>query len=157
MPQPIPNPIENLSVKEAAAAVVQLINSTPRTPWPQEIEAIIAKAVDGRPTPASPALPEIRKTVTRIQETFDVLRKLHKGGEFEAVEAEVYGLQRELEGLEGQVPSRRNHSATLWPWRRSRAAAPMSIATAEWPSSTQWTSSWGLPPGSSMPSSRWER
>jgi len=46
MPQATPASIpQNLSVQEAAAAIVQLINTTPRTPWPEEIEAIIAKAL----------------------------------------------------------------------------------------------------------------
>ena len=34
-----------LSVSEAAAAIVTLINSRAQSPWPDEIEAIIAKAI----------------------------------------------------------------------------------------------------------------
>jgi hypothetical protein len=43
MPRGIPTP-ESLSVPQAAAAIVALINASPRSPRPEEIEAIIARA-----------------------------------------------------------------------------------------------------------------
>lgn len=45
------------SVQQAATEIVALVNSSPRTPWPEEIAAIIAKAVPGAAPmpPMSPA------------------------------------------------------------------------------------------------------
>ena len=46
-----------LSVSEAATAIVALINSRSHSPWPQEIEAIIAKvAAVSAPQPVLPPL-----------------------------------------------------------------------------------------------------
>jgi|RhiMethySRZTD1v2_1073278.scaffolds.fasta_scaffold395656_3 hypothetical protein len=46
-----------LSVSEAATAIVGLINSRAHSPWPQEIEAIIAKvAAVSAPQPVLPPL-----------------------------------------------------------------------------------------------------
>lgn len=44
-----------LTAAEAASQIVGLINSRPATPWPHEIEAIIARVA---PTPNTAALPE---------------------------------------------------------------------------------------------------
>ena len=52
---------QNLSVQQAAADILALINSSPRTPWPSEIEAIIAKVVE----PASPHAHEEAVAVDR--------------------------------------------------------------------------------------------
>lgn len=58
-----------LSVSEAAAAIVRLINSSPRSPRPEEIEAVIAKAVV---VSAMPPLPpehlEYRRLVAEIEQ-----------------------------------------------------------------------------------------
>ena len=35
---------QNLSVQQAAAEILALVNASPRTPWPSEVEAIVAKA-----------------------------------------------------------------------------------------------------------------
>lgn len=44
MPHPIPSPVQ-----EAAAEIVRLINSSPRSPRVEEIEGVIAKAVSSGP------------------------------------------------------------------------------------------------------------
>jgi len=44
-----PNTAPLSPVQQAAAEILALVNSSPRTPWPEEIEAIIAK-VAGAPT-----------------------------------------------------------------------------------------------------------
>jgi hypothetical protein len=46
--------VERLTAAEAATAIVHLINSSPRTPWAGEIEAITARVC---PVPASTSLP----------------------------------------------------------------------------------------------------
>jgi len=46
---------QNLTVQQAAVAIVRLINSTPRTPWPSEIEAMVARVVSSDPAAMSPA------------------------------------------------------------------------------------------------------
>lgn len=52
MPQATPASIpQNLSIQQAANAIVALVNSSPRSPWPSEIEAIVARI--GSPGPAA--------------------------------------------------------------------------------------------------------
>jgi hypothetical protein len=44
--------VERLSPAEAATAIVHLINTSPRTPWPAEIEAITARIATIAPATA---------------------------------------------------------------------------------------------------------
>ena len=50
-----------LSVSEAAAAIVSLINSRAQSPWPQEIEAIIARTIAPKPMASPRAAPAGRR------------------------------------------------------------------------------------------------
>ena len=42
---------QNLSIQQAATEILALVNSSPRTPWPSEIEAIVARV--GSPSTSS--------------------------------------------------------------------------------------------------------
>ena len=50
------------SVQHAAEAIVALINSSPRSPRQEEIEAIIAKVAPSGATSITPLLTKIRET-----------------------------------------------------------------------------------------------
>jgi hypothetical protein len=58
-----------LSASEAAAAIVSLINSRSQSPWPQEIEAIIARAIAPEPmaSPSPPKLAGIREKIAQLE------------------------------------------------------------------------------------------
>ena len=110
-----------LSSQEAAAAVVALINSNPRSPRQEEIEAIIAKAVSSLPEPSagsSPLLPKIREAVIRLNEAFDVQGKVHpydKAAD-DAAQARIDEFQDALEELEDQIPSPAQSFSDLVAW-----------------------------------------
>ena len=93
------------ATQQAAAEIVALINSRSQSPWPHEIEAIIAKAIAPDRQPST-LLPKVREAVARLNEGFQFLGPQHPGSEEEdAAEAEVSRRQAALEELEKQVPN----------------------------------------------------
>jgi hypothetical protein len=107
-----------MSITEAAAAIVALINASPRSPRQEEIEAIIAKHATSAAAPATPMVAEIRDTVARLDEAFAVLGKVRptdKASE-EAAQARVDELQDRLEELGNQIPDPPETLADLMAW-----------------------------------------
>ena len=107
---PIPAHFCNIAVQAAAAEVLALIQSRPTSPWPHEIEAILSKAIAPQPLPSSVAssppprlAQDIRATIARLHEAWDVLEHLVKGPEFHVAEADVEALTDELRALEEQL------------------------------------------------------
>ncbi len=93
------------ATQQAAAEIVALINSRSQSPWPHEIEAIIAKAIAPDRQPST-LLPKVREAVARLNEGFQFLGPQHPGSEEEdAAEAEVSRRQAALEELEKQDPN----------------------------------------------------
>ena len=96
--------------------IVALINSSPRSPRQDEIEAIIAKVVPGA-APATPLLTKIRETAVRLHEAFDVYSKVRPGDPVEeAAQARIDQLQGGLEDLGGQIsnPPLTFHDLLAW-------------------------------------------
>src|SRR5262245_30523893 len=96
------------TISTAAAEIVALINSRSQSPWPHEIEAIIAKvATPAEPMAShpSPLLPKVREAMARLDEAVGVQAKLHAGAEEDAAEAEVMRWTAALKELEAQVPN----------------------------------------------------
>ena len=124
MSHPIPTPS---SPKEAAAAIMALINSSPRSPTQAEIEAILANIVPSSTAPATPLLTEIRETAVRLDEAFDVQGKVAPGDPVEeAAQARIDQLQGDLEDLEGQISSPPRSFADLIAWAEiARAGADL--------------------------------
>jgi len=95
------------SIESAAASIVSLINSSPRSPHQSEIEAIIAKALAPQPL-ASPAVPtlalDIHAKIAQLHAAYAALAKLKNGPECDAAEAHVEKLKAELVSLEEQMP-----------------------------------------------------
>ena len=116
MTDSIPQP-ESLSAPEAAAAIMALINSSPRSPRQEEIEAIVAKVLPSGTAPATPLLTKIRETAARLDEAFDVQGKVKPGDPVEeAAQARIDQLQGDLEDLEGQISNPPQSFADLIAW-----------------------------------------
>jgi hypothetical protein len=110
----IPEPI---TPQEAAAQIVALINSSPRSPRQEEIEAIIARAEPSSVVPTTPLLIKIRETVARLGDAFDAYGKLTpKHPAEDAVQARIDQFESELENLEHQIPSPPQSFADLVAW-----------------------------------------
>ena len=95
------------TISTAAAEIVALINSRAQSPWPEEIEAIIAKAVAPQPmadTPVSNLSLAIRAKIAQLHAAYATLGKLHDGPEFDAAEAVVDRLKADLCDLEEMIP-----------------------------------------------------
>jgi hypothetical protein len=91
---------------QAAVAIVELINSSPRSPRIEEIEAVIAGAFFGGPAPApSPLLAKAKAIMARKDAVVRTIGRLLDGPEFDDGEAELTRLQAELEDLEAEIPS----------------------------------------------------
>jgi hypothetical protein len=82
------------------------------SPWPHEIEAIIAKAMAMAPAPPTASAPpvpklasDIRAKIAELGAAYDVLGKFPDGPECDAAEAVVERLKAELCELEEQIPS----------------------------------------------------
>jgi hypothetical protein len=126
MSHAIPSP--TFSVQEAAAAIVRLINSSPQSPRQEEIEAIIAKALQpavSGAAPASPLLTRIRETAARLEDAFEAHAKVIPGDPVEGTaEDRVEQIEAELEALEGEIPSPPQSFADLVAWAEiARAGA----------------------------------
>ena len=98
-------------VSQAAAEIVALINSSPRSPRPDQIAAIIAKALAPQPVASSLAsspLPQlgidIRNKIAELQVAYSALGPLSPGPEEDAAEAVVEQLKADLCRLELQIP-----------------------------------------------------
>jgi hypothetical protein len=95
-----------LSVIEAATAIVALINSRAQSPWPQEIEAIIAKIAPGE-APARHASElghKIRAAIARADEAEQAMAALSREA-FEAASALADQRHAELDLLEERLPN----------------------------------------------------
>ena len=92
-----------LSVQEAAAAVLQLINATPRTPWQDEIAAVIARVVPSAPAPVTPFTLKLRELRLRLYEA--VLAEVNTEGKpgYEAACEIAQRLDSEFEALAREV------------------------------------------------------
>jgi hypothetical protein len=108
----------SVSITDAAAEIVRLINSSPRSPTQAEIEAILDKAVPSVAPPATPLVAQIRETAERLHEAFNVLGKVQpsdRAGE-EAAQAKIDELQDRLEELGEQIPDPPKAVADLVAW-----------------------------------------
>jgi hypothetical protein len=106
------------SVQQAASAIVALINSSPRSPRQEEIEAIIANVAPSGTAPATPLLMKIRETAARLGEAFDVQGKVHPADKAadKAAQARIDEFQDELDQLEDQIASPPQSFADLVAW-----------------------------------------
>jgi hypothetical protein len=106
MPDSIPIP-ENLSHTEAAAAIVALINSSPRSPRQEEIEAILARVgtAPAQEAPISDLRITIRKAIAQAETALRVVGKLPAGAEFELAQAELLQWEDEIAALEDDIPN----------------------------------------------------
>jgi hypothetical protein len=111
MPLPIPSPIQ-----EAAAAIVALINSSPRSPRQDEIEAIIARdvieaiiarigSVPAQAAPISDLRIRLRKAMAKADAALDASCKLLDGPEFATAEAELSTWNDEIAAMESEIPN----------------------------------------------------
>jgi hypothetical protein len=114
-----------MHIAETAAAIVALINSSPRSPSQDEIEAILAKHVPTGTALVTPVLVKIRETAALLDEAFDAYGKVKPGDAVEAgVQARIDQLEGELENLEGQIPNPPHTFADLVAWAEiARAGA----------------------------------
>jgi hypothetical protein len=105
-------------IQQAAAAIVRLINSSPRSPRQEEIEAIIANVATSGIAPATPLLTKIRETATRLHEAYDVLGSVHPADKAadQAAQARIDELQDELEELGDQIASPPQSLTDLVAW-----------------------------------------
>jgi hypothetical protein len=103
MPGAIPNPMQ-----EAAAAIVALINSSPRSPRQEEIEAILAR-VGTAPTrearPISDLRIRIRKAIAQAEAALHVVGELPAGPKFELAQADLNTWEDEIAALEDDIPN----------------------------------------------------
>jgi hypothetical protein len=89
-----------------AAAVLALINSSPRTPTQEAIAAIIAKTVSApQQLPKPKLVTDIRAKIAELRAAYAVQGHLHDGPEFDAAEAKVDALKVDLDALEAEIPS----------------------------------------------------
>jgi hypothetical protein len=95
------------AISTAAAEIVALINSRAQSPWPQEIEAIIAKVAPAAEAPAQRASElghKIRAAIARANEAEQAMAAL-SGEAFEAASAIADQRHAELDLLEEQLPN----------------------------------------------------
>lgn len=107
----IPSP-EPLSVQEAAAAaVVALINSSPRSPRQEEIEAILGHIAPDAHVCAtgnnrtSLLRTEIAKATAQATKALHVMANLRAGAEHDLAEADLDYWEERVEQLEGEIPN----------------------------------------------------
>ena len=119
----VPNPTQ-----QAAAAIVALINSSPRSPRQDEIEAILARIghAPAQDVPISDLRIRLRKAIAKSNAALDVLARLPDGAEFHLAEAERAMWEDEIAAIEKEIPTRRGPSKTSWPVPRSRVTAATS-------------------------------
>jgi hypothetical protein len=114
-----------MSVTDTAAAIVALINSSPRSPRQEEIEAILAKHMPTGTAPVTRVVVKVRETAALLEEAFAAYGKVQPGDAVEAgVQARIDQIQGELENLEGQIPNPPRSFADLVAWAEiARAGA----------------------------------
>jgi hypothetical protein len=93
-----------LAVEQAATAIIALINSRPRCPSRDEIEAILNKITWAGATDSYDVV-EVRRVVARLAESREATGKLHDGPEFEAANGNIDRWKAKLDELEAQVPN----------------------------------------------------
>jgi len=96
----------NLSSEEAAAAIVALINSSPRSPRQDEIEAILARIMPAPATdvPISDLRIRLRKAMANSDAALQRASRL-LGAEFDIAEAERVQWGDEIAAMEKEIPN----------------------------------------------------
>src|SRR5262245_48916723 len=100
----IPQPT---SIQQAAAAIVRLINSSPRSPRQEEIEAILVRVeplAQNEAPPISGLRIRLRKAMAGYNEALGVAAK-SLGPEFDRAEAEQTAWGEEIAALEAEIPN----------------------------------------------------
>ena len=97
----------NLSSEEAAAAIVALINSSPRSPRQDEIEAILARIMPAPATdvPISDLRIRLRKAMANSDAALRVASRLPPGAECDLAEAERAQWLDEIAAMEAEIPN----------------------------------------------------
>ena len=99
--------MSNLSSEEAAAAIVALINSSPRSPRQDEIEAILARIMPAPATdvPISDLRIRLRKAMANSDAALRVASRLPPGAECDLAEAERAQWLDEIAAMEAEIPN----------------------------------------------------
>jgi hypothetical protein len=95
------------SIQDAAAQIVALINSSPRSPRQEEIEAILTRIGPTAPTDAPP-VGELRLRLHNAEAGYDealAVAAKTMGPEFKAAEAQQVAWGEEIAALEKEIPS----------------------------------------------------
>ena len=98
---------ESNPIQEAAAQIVALIHSSPRSPRQDEIEAIIAGVGATAPEEAPPISDiriRLRKAMAKADAAFQISNHL-LGAEFDIAEAEGLQWQAEIAAMEEEIPN----------------------------------------------------
>src|SRR6185503_6772805 len=92
---------------EAAAAIVALINSSPRSPRPDEIEAILKRvgATAAHEAPISDLRIRLRKAMAKADTALQVASRLLPGAECDRAEAERAQWLDEIAAMEAEIPN----------------------------------------------------
>jgi hypothetical protein len=91
-------------VQQAAAQIVALINSSPRSPRPEEIEGIIAKAMGAATATESPLAASVRTAIDRLNKE-EIEWGRATASDQDAADAALRRAQAELEDLVAQIPN----------------------------------------------------
>jgi len=92
---------------EAAAAIVALLNSSPRSPRPDEIEAILKRvgATAAHEAPISDLRIRLRKAMAKADTALQVASRLLPGAECDRAEAERAQWLDEIAAMEAEIPN----------------------------------------------------
>src|SRR5262245_17821484 len=95
-----------MRTSEAAAAIIALINSKPRSPRIEEVEAILSRIGPTalQEAPASDIRIRLRKAMARHDESLEWASKLKPGPELACAEAELDNWAEEIAALEAVIP-----------------------------------------------------
>jgi hypothetical protein len=98
--------LDPTTTKEAAAAIVALINSSPRSPRQEEIEVILARITPAPATdaPISDLRIRLRKTMANSDAALQVASR-SLGAEFDLAEAERFQWDDEIAAMEKEIPN----------------------------------------------------
>lgn len=95
------------SAREATAAIVALINSSPRSPRQDEIEAILARigAAPATDAPISDLRIRLRKAMAKADAALQIACGLLPGAECDFAEAERAQWLEEIAAMEAEIPN----------------------------------------------------
>jgi hypothetical protein len=95
------------AVQGAAAAIVALINASPRSPRQDEIEAILARtcAAPAQEMPISDLRIRLRKAMAMSNAALQVAARLQMGAEFDLADAARSQWEDEIAGIEAEIPN----------------------------------------------------